>query len=73
LCYLGELNHPAQARWLKTVEVFNEQGESTQLKLFPSEVEPPRDDAEVARVLLGKVRLEGARQCLDRSMTSQGG
>src|SRR4030088_3290599 len=31
LCYLGELNSSAQARWLKTVEVFNEQGESTQL------------------------------------------
>jgi hypothetical protein len=42
LCYLGELNSSAQARWLKTIEVFNEQGESQQLKLFPSEVEPPR-------------------------------
>ena len=39
LCYLGELNDTAQARWLKTIEVFNEQGESQQLKLFPSEVE----------------------------------
>ena len=35
LCYLGELNSSAQARWLKTVEVFNEQGETEQLKLFP--------------------------------------
>ena len=26
LCYLGELNGSAQARWLKSVEVFNEQG-----------------------------------------------
>ena len=34
LCYLGELNGSAQARWLKTVEVFNEQGEREQLKLF---------------------------------------
>jgi hypothetical protein len=25
--YLGELNSSAQARWLKAVEVFNEQGE----------------------------------------------
>jgi len=24
LCYLGELNGSAQARWLKTIEVFNE-------------------------------------------------
>src|SRR6184192_1825271 len=62
LCYLGELNSSAQARWLKTIEVFNEQGESRQLKLFPAEVEPPEDDPNVARVLLNKVRLERSRQ-----------
>jgi hypothetical protein len=27
LCYLGELNSSAQARWVKTVEVFNAQGQ----------------------------------------------
>ena len=62
LCYLGELNSSAQARWLKTIEVFNEQGEAQQLKLFPSQVEPPPDDSQVARVLLNKVRLERTRQ-----------
>src|SRR3982750_3022715 len=62
LCYLGELNSSAQARWLKTIEVFNEQGEAQQLKLFPSQVAPPPDDPQVARVLLNKVRLERTRQ-----------
>ena len=62
LCYLGELNSSAQARWLTTVEVFNEQGETQQLKLFPSHVEPPPDDPQVARVLVNKVRLERTRQ-----------
>src|ERR1700683_2512069 len=62
LCYLGELNSCAQARWLTTVEVFNEQGEAQQLKLFPSHVAPPPDDPQVARVLLHKVRLERTRQ-----------
>jgi transposase len=62
LCYLGELNHSAQAGWLKTIAVFNEQGECRQLKLFPSEVEPPQDEGEVARVLLRKVRFERVRQ-----------
>src|ERR1700694_6073059 len=62
LCYLGELNSSTQARWLKTIEVFNEQGEAQQLKLFPSHVEPPADDPQVARVLLNKVRLERTRQ-----------
>ena len=62
LCYLGELNSSTQARWLKTVEVFNAQGEREQLKLFPSDVEPPADDPHVARVLIPKVRLERMRQ-----------
>src|SRR5712664_562584 len=61
LCYLGELNGSAHARWQKTVEVFNEQGESTQLKLFPSEVEAPHDP-NVARVLVKKVRVERTRR-----------
>src|SRR5450631_2993522 len=62
LCYLGELNGSAQARWLKSVEVFNEQGETEQLKLFPSHVEVPGDDPQVARVLVNRVRLERTRQ-----------
>jgi transposase len=62
LCYLGELNGSTQARWLKTIDVFNEHGESRQLKLFPAEVEAPEDDPSVARVQLNKVRLERSRQ-----------
>ena len=62
LCYLGELNTSAQGGWQKTIEVFNEHGESRQLKLFPSVVEPPANDPNVARVLLNKVRLERSRQ-----------
>jgi transposase len=61
LCYLGELNGSAHARWQKTVEVFNEHGESTQLKLFPSEAQAP-DDPNVARVLVKKVRVERTRR-----------
>lgn len=62
LCYLGELNSSAEARWLRTVEVFNQQDEAEQLKLFPSHVEPPADDPQVARVLVDRVRLERTRQ-----------
>jgi hypothetical protein len=61
LCYWGELNDSAQARWLKTLEVFNAQGESRQLKLFPSDIEAPAD-AAVARVRLEQVRLERSRR-----------
>jgi len=62
LCHLGELNGSDQARWLRTVEVFNKQGEAEQLKLFPSHVAPPADDPQVARVLVHRVRLERTRQ-----------
>ena len=62
LCCLGELNGSAQSRWLKTIEVFNAQGESRQLKLFPSDVTPPEDDEQVARVLIDRVRLERTRR-----------
>jgi hypothetical protein len=61
ICYLGELNSSAEARRLKTVDVFNEQGEARQLKRVPSHVVPPDDDPEVARVVVNKVRLEWTR------------
>jgi hypothetical protein len=64
ICYLGELNDCAHARWQKTVEVFNEHGESTQMKLFPSEAEAS-DDPNVARVLVKKVRVERTRRFED--------
>jgi len=47
---LGELNGSEQARWLTIVEVFNEQGEVEQLRLYPSHIEVPDDDPQVARV-----------------------
>src|SRR5665811_1667725 len=62
LCHLGELNDCEQARWLTTAEVFNAQGEVQQLKLFPSNVVPPAGDAQVASVLVNRVRLERTRQ-----------
>ena len=62
LCHLGELNGSALGRWLKTIEVFNEAGDRHQLKLFPADVAPPPDDAEVAQVLVPRVRVERMRQ-----------
>lgn len=67
LCCLGEVNDSAQWRCLKTMEVFNEQGESGLLKRFPAEAEPPEDDSKVAPVCRKQVRLEPSRrfgQCL---------
>src|SRR5215831_18486072 len=61
VCDLGELNSNARARWLKTLEVFNEPGEAQPLKLFPADVEPPADDPQVARVPVGRVHRERTR------------
>jgi hypothetical protein len=61
LCHLGARNDSAQARRLKTIEVFNEAGERHQLKLFPADVAPPSDDPDVAQVLVQRVRLERLR------------
>ena len=58
---LGGLNGLAQARWLKSLEVFNEQGEVEQLKLFPRHLEFRRGSAGGSR--LGEsIRLERIRQ-----------
>src|SRR5437016_1470043 len=62
LCHLGEVNSSDQARGLRTTEVLNEQGEARQLRLFPAHVEAPANDAQVARVLVNRVRLERTRQ-----------
>jgi transposase len=62
ICHLGELNASDHARWVRTVEVFNEQGEGRQLKLFPSYLDTPADDPQIARVLVHRVRLERTRQ-----------
>jgi hypothetical protein len=40
------------------IEVFNEQGERRQLKLFPSDVALPENDPDVAQVQVSRVRFE---------------
>lgn len=62
VCHLGELHGSAPARWLKTIEVFTDAGDRHQLKLFPSDVTPPPDEAGVAQVLVQRVRVERTRQ-----------
>lgn len=64
LCYLGELQEEEQRRWERTTTVFNEQGESRQLRLIPAEGcgGEEEGDGMVARVLVHQVRLERVRQ-----------
>src|ERR1035437_8266321 len=60
-CYFGPTERFGPARWLKSIEVFNEQGEAQQLQLFPSHIEVPDDDPQVARVVVNRVRRESTR------------
>ena len=61
ICYLGELNASAEARWRKTIQIFNAQGESEQLALFPADTPLPADPQVVA------IRLDRVRWTRPRS------
>ena len=56
VAYLGELNHDQQGRWQRTVVIYNRQGDSQQLPLFPDDDQVPvPDDPDVVRIRLGSV------------------
>src|SRR3989304_1278889 len=56
VCYLGELNTSAAARWRKTIQIFNAQGEEVQLALFPADGAELPEDARIVRIRLDRVR-----------------
>jgi hypothetical protein len=55
ICYLGELNASAEARWRKTIQIFNAQGQPEQLALFPVGTPLP-GDPQVVAIRLDRVR-----------------
>jgi len=63
VAYLGELNHDQQGRWQRTVVIYNCQGDSRQLRLFPDDdrVSAP-DDPDVVRIRLGTVGWTNGRR-----------
>lgn len=62
VCYLGELNPSAAARWRKTIELFNEQGEVVQLALFPADGTRLPNEPDVVRIRLDRVRWTRPRE-----------
>ena len=56
VAHLGELNHEQQGRWQRTIVIFNRQGDSQQLRLFPDD-DPgsAADDPDDVRNRLGTV------------------
>ena len=62
VCYLGELNSSLEARWRKTLHVFNAEGAEHQLALFPADGPLPPDDPTVVPIRLDRVAWERPRQ-----------
>ncbi len=63
VAYLGELNHDEQRRWQRTVVIYNRQGDSQQLRLFPDDDQVPiPDDPDVVRIRLGSVGWTNGRR-----------
>src|SRR5512135_3882685 len=60
---VGELNHDQHRRWQRTVVIYNRQGDSQQLRLFPDDVQVPvPDDPDVVRVRLGSIGWTNGRR-----------
>ncbi len=60
--YLGEVNDSQERAWRKTLEVFDEAGQSQRLSLFPEDRALPEDGADSLQV-----RLSGLQLCRPRS------
>lgn len=61
--YLGEINDSQKEQWTRAIEVFDENdGNTTQLKLFSEERNLPEDSADAVKVQLQKFELHRPRQ-----------
>jgi transposase len=62
VCYLGELNSSAAARWRKTIQLVTAQGEEVQLALFPAGAAELPEDEQVVQIRLDRVRWTRPRE-----------
>ena len=64
LLYLGELNDSQHAGWVRSIEAFNPEPESSeQLVLFPDDVQSlPKLDYPIVQIRLDKIKLHHPRQ-----------
>jgi len=61
--YLGEINDNQRAAWWRTIEAFDEGGQtSRQIALFPADRAAPMLDCDVVQVRLSGLRLRRPRQ-----------
>jgi len=63
VAHLGELNSDQERRWQRTSVIYNRQGDSQQLRLFPDhDGAPLPDDPEVVRVHVDDISWTNARR-----------
>ena len=60
--YLGEINDSQQEAWRKTIEVFEDDGETAQMALFPEDRPVEISDEQVVKIRLKEVTLRRPRQ-----------
>lgn len=63
--YLGELNSTTEARWRRTIQIFNAQGEAQQLALFPAGIAGLSTTDEAVQIRLDRVGWTNPRDCGD--------
>ena len=60
--YLGEINDSQKAAWTRAIEVFADDGEASQVAIFPDDRTAPQLDCEVVQIRLSELSLHRPRQ-----------
>jgi hypothetical protein len=60
--YLGEINDSQKAAWTRAIEVFADDGEASQVAIFPDDRGAPELDCEVVQIRLNELSLHRPRQ-----------
>ncbi len=60
--YLGEINDSQKRAWTRAVEVFADDGEASQVAIFPDDRSAPELDCEVVQIRLSELSLHRPRQ-----------
>ena len=55
--YLGEINDSQRAAWTRAIAVFDDDGQSAQIALFPEDRAAPLLDCDVVSIRLNAMRL----------------
>ncbi len=60
--YLGEINDSQKRAWTRAIKVFADDGEASQVAIFPDDRQVPELDCEVVQIRLSELSLQRPRQ-----------